>query len=171
MQCLPLHTLILPTLRLTLPTLLLPLPTLRLPPTILLRLTLLIQITLLMVLHVMERAMKEDMEIMVGMQCLPQLTLTLPTLRLILPTLPLPLTLSLTPTIPLLLPTLLLQLTLLMSPAVPIIFLMSVMERAMEVMEDTGMPQALPREVCWSVDIIPAMFTRTLVMDPLLEED
>merc|ERR1719154_142307 len=98
------------------------------------------------------------------MQCLPQLTLTLPTLLLILLTLPLPPTLSLPPTLPL-------QFTLLMSQAVPIISLMFVMERALEVMEDTGMLQALPREVCWSADIIPVMFTRTLVMDPLLEED
>merc|ERR1719452_3377 len=49
--------------------------------------------------------------------------------------------------------TLLLQLTLLMSLAVlcmvPALY---VMERSMEVTEETGMPQALPREVCWSVD-------------------
>jgi len=66
--------------------------------------------------------------------------------------------------------TLLLQLTLLMSLAVlcmvPALY---VMERSMEVMEETGMPQALPREVCWSVGITLTFFTRTLVMDPLLE--
>merc|ERR1719452_140939 len=66
--------------------------------------------------------------------------------------------------------TLLLQLTLLMSLAVlcmvPALY---VMEGSMEVMEETGMPQALPREVCWSVGITLTFFTRTLVMDPLLE--